>query len=58
VYEHQADYYAALNKSTKNAESSAFIEFMLQMILSAVAALSIPEVTPEVTPKSKSCFLS
>ena len=33
VYEHQAEYYAALNRSTNNAESSVFIEFMLKMIL-------------------------
>ncbi|MCK9197578.1 MAG: Fic family protein [Syntrophales bacterium] len=51
VYEHQAEYYAALNKSTKNAESSVFIEFMLRMILSAVTSLSAPEVTPYVTPE-------
>lgn len=48
VYEHQAEYYAALNKSTKNAESSVFIEFMLRMILTAATPLSAPEVTPEV----------
>ena len=50
VYEHQAEYYAALNKSTKNAESSVFIEFMLRMIFNAVTSLSTPEVTPHVTP--------
>lgn len=51
VYEHQAEYYAMLNKSTENAESSVFIEFMLRMIHSAVASLSTPEVTPEATPE-------
>lgn len=51
VYEHQAEYYAMLNKSTENAESSVFIEFMLRMILSAVTSLSAPEVTPYVTPE-------
>ena len=51
VYEHQAEYYAMLNKSTENAESSVFIEFMLRMIRSAVASLSTPEVTPYVTPE-------
>ncbi len=51
VYEHQAEYYAALNKSTENAESSVFIAFMLRMILSAVTSLSTPEVTPHVTPE-------
>ena len=51
VYEHQAEYYAVLNKSTENAESSVFIEFMLRMIRIAVASLSTPEVTPYVTPE-------
>lgn len=51
VYEHQAEYYTMLNKSTENAESSVFIEFMLRMIRSAVASLSAPEVTPHVTPE-------
>ena len=51
VYEHQAEYYAALNKSTKNGESSVFIEFMLRMILRAVTSLSTPEVAPYVTPE-------
>jgi hypothetical protein len=53
VYEHQAEYYAALNKSTKNAESSVFIEFMLKMIIGAVRSLSTPEVRPDVTPEVK-----
>jgi len=51
VYEHQAEYYAVLNKSTENAESSVFIEFMLRMILGAVTSLFTPEVTPHVTPE-------
>ena len=53
VYEHQAEYYAALNKSTTNAESSVFVEFMLKMVLAAVEARSTPEVTPEVAPEVK-----
>lgn len=44
-------YYAVLNKSTENAESSVFIEFMLRMILSAITSLFAPEVTPYVTPE-------
>jgi Fic family protein len=51
VYEHQTEYYAVLNKSTENGESSVFIEFMLRMILGAIASLSTPGVTPEVTPE-------
>ncbi len=53
VYEHQEEYYAALNKSSENAESSVFIEFMLKMILDTVKLSYTPEVAPEVTPEVK-----
>ncbi len=36
VHQHQAEYYAALNRSTANANSAVFIEFMLRMIRDAV----------------------
>jgi Fic family protein len=58
VHEHQAEYYAALNKSTKNAESSVFIEFMLKMIHRAVVSFGTPEVAPEVTPEVKKMLLA
>jgi Fic family protein len=48
VHDHQSEYYSALNKSTENAESSVFIEFMLNMILDAIKSQPAPEVTPEV----------
>jgi len=51
VYKHQADYYAALNKSTKNGDSTVFIEFMLKMIYAAVKSMFAPEVAPIVTPE-------
>ena len=35
IYEHQQEYYAALNRSTLQGDSAAFIEFMLHMILDA-----------------------
>ena len=35
IHEHQQEYYAALNRSTQNGDSSVFVEFMLQMILDA-----------------------
>jgi Fic family protein len=57
LYEHQADYYAALNLSTKNAESSVFIEFILKMIFAAVKDLPTPEVAPEVTPEVRRMLL-
>ncbi|OGT96324.1 MAG: cell filamentation protein Fic [Geobacteraceae bacterium GWB2_52_12] len=51
VHEHQQEYYDSINKSTENAESSIFIEFMLRMILEAVTSIVTPEVAPEVTPE-------
>ena len=36
VYEHQQQYYEALRKAEKNASSTAFIEFMLDMILQTI----------------------
>lgn len=53
VYEHQAEYYATLNKSSENAECSVFIEFMLKMIHDTIKLLHTPEVAPEVTPEVK-----
>jgi Fic family protein len=50
VHEHQAEYYQALNRSTDQADSSAFIEFMLGMILSAITSAT-PQVSPQVTPQ-------
>lgn len=40
VYQHQEDYYRAIRESTALGESTPFIEFMLQMILTAVADLA------------------
>lgn len=54
VYEHQQEYYDAMQKSTDQAESTVFIEFMLRMILDAVVSMATPEVTPEVAPEVRS----
>ena len=50
IVEHQSEYYHSLEESTRQADSSPFIEFMLTMIFDAVAA-SAPQVTPQVTPQ-------
>ncbi len=50
VFEHQAEYYLALEESNRQADAAAFIEFMLQMIADAVTAVA-PQVTPHVTPQ-------
>jgi len=49
VYAHQQDYYNAIAESTKAAESTPFIEFMLQTIFERMTRKqTTPEVTPEV----------
>ena len=52
IHEHQTEYYQALQKSTDQADSAPFIEFMLRMILEAVSAAA-PQVKPQVTPQVK-----
>lgn len=49
VYERQAGYYQALQKSTDQTDSAPFIEFMLQSVLDAM--LCTPQVAPPVTPQ-------
>lgn len=50
IFEHQAEYYQAIQESTQKTDSAPFIAFMLRMILDAVTS-STPEVAPEVTPE-------
>ena len=50
IFEHQAEYYRAIQESTQRTDSALFIAFMLRMILDTVTT-STPEVAPEVTPE-------
>lgn len=50
TFEHQAEYYRAIQESTQKTDSSPFIAFMLRMILDAVTR-SAPQVSPQVTPQ-------
>jgi len=50
IFEHQAEYYQALQESTRQTDSSPFIAFMLRMILATVTT-SAPQVAPQVTPQ-------
>ena len=50
VFEHQHEYYEALQESTNRTDSAPFIAFMLRMILDAVTTTA-PQVTPQVTPQ-------
>lgn|GEM_PF-1849187 len=43
IFEHQPEYYQALQKSTQDTDSASFIIFMLRMILDAILT-----PTPEV----------
>ncbi|MGE4442305.1 MAG: Fic family protein [Desulfomicrobium sp.] len=50
IFEHQAEYYQALQESTRQADSAPFIVFMLRMILDTMTT-SAPQVSPQVTPQ-------
>jgi Fic family protein len=50
IFEHQAEYYQAIQESTRQTDSAPFIAFMLRMILDTVTT-STPEVALEVTPE-------
>jgi len=50
VFEHQAEYYQALQESTNQTDCAPFIEFMLRMVLDAVTTAA-PQVAPQVTPQ-------
>ena len=51
VYAHQQEYYAAIAESMKTAESTPFVEFMLQMILERIISFAeeIHQVAHQVT---------
>ena len=50
IFEHQGEYYQAIQESTQKADSAPFIAFMLRMILDAVTTTA-PQVSPQVTPQ-------
>ncbi len=50
IFEHQAEYYQAIQESTQKTDSGPFIAFMLRMILDTVTT-SAPQVSPQVTPQ-------
>ena len=50
IFEHQAEYYQALQESTRPTDSAPFIAFMLRMVLDTVN-FSAPQVAPQVTPQ-------
>ncbi len=50
VFEHQAEYYHAIQESTHQADSAPFIVFMLRMIQDALGSFT-PEAATEVTPE-------
>jgi len=50
IFEHQPEYYQAIQESTQKTDSAPFIAFMLRMILDTVTS-SAPQVSPQVTPQ-------
>ena len=57
VFEHQGEYYQALQESTRQADSAPFITFMLSMIHDALVTTA-PQVAPSVTPQVELLLLS
>ena len=55
VFEHQSEYYQALQESTQKSDCSPFIEFMLTMIFDAVVASAPPKLPLQSPPKLASC---
>ena len=50
IFEHQAEYYQAIQESTQKTDSAPFIAFMLRMILDTMTSSTL-EVTQEVNPE-------
>lgn len=50
VHQHQEDYYAAIRQSTADADSAAFVLFMLERILEAIDSVAVQTTTPHDTP--------
>lgn len=58
IYEKQEEYYNAINESTKQGESTYFIEFMLETIKDAMLELQVTnQVTNQATNQATSDFL-
>ncbi|WP_432740884.1 Fic family protein [Methylobacter sp. G7] len=62
VHQHQAGYYRALNQSTAQTDSAAFIVFMLQRVKEALASVDTADtpmaplkLPPKLPPKLLSC---
>ena len=50
IFEHQTEYYQAIQESTRQTDSAPFIAFMLRMILDTVTTTA-PQANPQVTPQ-------
>ena len=50
IFEHQAEYYQAIQESTQKTDFAPFIAFMLRMMQDSVTT-SAPQVSPQVTPQ-------
>ncbi len=50
IFEHQAEYYQAIQESSRQTDSAPFTAFLLRMILDTVTT-SAPQVSPQVTPQ-------
>ncbi|MFP4207811.1 MAG: Fic family protein, partial [Wenzhouxiangella sp.] len=50
VFQHQSEYYQAIEESTARSDSEPFVSFMLQMIVNTIMTTA-PQDAPQVTPQ-------
>jgi Fic family protein len=55
IFEHQAEYYQAIQESSQRTDSAPFITFMLRM-MSDTVTISAPKSALKSPPKSESCW--
>lgn len=56
IFEHQAEYYQAIQESTQRTDSAPFITFMLRMILDTTTTSAPPKSALKLPPKSARCW--
>ena len=58
IWKNQAEYYKAIEKSTDEADSGIFVEFMLEIILEAVKSHSINDIANDTANDTVKIILS
>ncbi len=57
VYEHQEEYYATLRQADQHADSTLFIEFILQIILDTIESYNPTKMSDKLSKVEKNAYL-